>query len=460
MEKVAKFIILACILINCTEIEKPRKPFFKMTVSNALPIQFWVNGQDTFNEKDVCGMTSVCWCQPFQCTDEIRIQFTDSISIDAELGIYDTNDSLITSINFDRTTVIELELYRYDLVFTPQENGICNEQVSFKINKTDIITITEEHSVYDFQFATDLDGWFNTIDGINPDSSSPPIWVHSADDGGSLVVNQSNTMSTAFSNLRKSSISLPAETSFIRVKWRNNYPPNNAGLTLSFSILDASNAYVTGFPANLPAASNSSIQTFAIGIISSAVWLNADSFLIGVAATSIPTDNLDVIHLESVEVYTETYEYETVRTELAKSDCISIKESHPCTTLVNYSNNSNFDGIVYADQSPNLDFNLRIPAIFFEEQNTKESEDIELSSDEIVRLYDKIEEKRELRVGFMPHYMHRKLLLSLSHDFVIIDDKDWLLRDEYKKNEGNRHYPLRTATVLLTDKNFIKENQL
>ncbi len=145
---------------------------------------------------------------------------------------------------------------------------------------------------------------------------------------------------------------------------------------------------------------------------------------------------------------------------VAKSDCISIKESHPCTVLINYSNNSDFDGIQYADQSPNLDFNLRIPAIFFEEQNTKESEDIELSSDEIVRLYDKIEEKRELRVGFMPHYMHRKLLLALSHDFVIIDEKDWLLRDEYKKNEGNRHYPLRTATVLLTDKNFIKENQL
>lgn len=468
MEKIGKLIILVCIFTGCIEEQKPLKPFFEnMTLSNSLPVQFWVNGQETFNEKDVCGMTSVCWCQPFQCDDEIRLQVIDyylEVANYLELQIFDSNDTLLESIQFEYTSLDNgpIGLYnRWDLSFRLEDYDICDKQVYFKINSVELVAVTTEVPVYEFNFDSDMDGWFNTVDGINPDSTSPPIWAHSTDDGGSIIMSQGTSMSTAFAIIRKSGISLPAETSFIRFKYRINYPPNNAGLKLDFSILDASNAYAPGYPAPLlPAPSDNSLQTVIFSVVSSSVWSVADAFLLSVSATSLPVDNLDVIHIDEIKVYTETYEYEPVRTEIAKSDCVSIKESHPCTVLINYSNNSDFDGIQYANQSPNLDFNLRIPAIFFEEQNTKESEDIELSSDEIVRLYDKIEEKRELRVGFMPHYMHRKLLLALSHDFVIIDEKDWLLRDEYKKNEGNRHYPLRTASVLLTDKNFIKENQL
>lgn len=572
-----------------------------MTLSNSSPIQLWINGQETFNEKDVCGMTKVCWCQPFESLDNISIIFNDTLIYDAELQIFDTDDNLVTTVGlFDRAPTVSG--YQYTISFTAQGNGIFNEQVIFKVNLLTSYVITTEHTVSIDEFSSDMDGWTSNTSPTNalqpvttyslvsdggtviwtgttpevflnfgeisylayidlsgsneysypisnfisissatdltvsfdaifyfldsglsvlgsssftfgPITASPAFtngaspsftvpsgignvkyialkilnnvsgqnyfrwesstlgpsnvaeWLWSADDSGSLKV---TTIDTINKSTVIKSCSLPTETSFIRIKWRIGYPPNNSGLTLGFGLLDSSNVYLSGYPANMPpngfptdlTPADSSVQTSIFSVTTSYEWTNAAYIFMYVNLNSLPLLASDILHIDSIEIYTETYEIIYERAILAKSDCISIKETHPCTLLIDYSNNSFFDGIHYEDQSPNMNFNIRIPAIFFHPENTKESEDLELSDNRIVRLYDKIEEKRLLQIGFMPHYMHRKLLLALSHDFVIIDEIDWILRDEYKKNEGNRHYPLRTATVLLTDKNFIKENQL
>lgn len=48
-----------------------------MIVSNASPIQFWINGVPTFNEKVNPGVQSVPYKYKFQLTDVIRIQILD-----------------------------------------------------------------------------------------------------------------------------------------------------------------------------------------------------------------------------------------------------------------------------------------------------------------------------------------------------------------------------------------------
>jgi hypothetical protein len=57
-----------------------------VVISNALPVKFWTDPALSFNNKEVCGVEPVCWCQPFECDDEISIQFTDESDI-AELEI-------------------------------------------------------------------------------------------------------------------------------------------------------------------------------------------------------------------------------------------------------------------------------------------------------------------------------------------------------------------------------------
>jgi hypothetical protein len=127
--------------------------------------------------------------------------------------------------------------------------------------------------------------------------------------------------------------------------------------------------------------------------------------------------------------------------------------------LIEYSNSSDFDGLYYSDPSPNTTFQLRIPAIFFEEKNPQEQEDIELSNGRIVTIRQTIVEKRLLETGFMPNYMHRKLQKVLMHETVSIDGDYWKRRDSYDDSPIKK-YNLKRAEVLLTKYDSVEKNTI
>lgn len=103
-----------------------------MTISDSIPIQFWLNGQETFNEKSVCGITKQdCFCQPFQCTDSINIQISDSESKNYALNIKDESGSLLVQLPL--TSVLVGATYYYSVEFTFTSQGICNENVQLEI---------------------------------------------------------------------------------------------------------------------------------------------------------------------------------------------------------------------------------------------------------------------------------------------------------------------------------------
>jgi len=145
---------------------------------------------------------------------------------------------------------------------------------------------------------------------------------------------------------------------------------------------------------------------------------------------------------------------------VAQSDCIDIKVSHDASILIEYSNSNNYAGLNFVAQTPDTTFYLRVPAVFFHEEPTTEQEDLELSDDTIQTLWSKIGKKRMLEVGYVPYYMHEKIVLVLASQFVTIGDRDWIRRDEYSIDKGNKRYPLKRATVLLTDQDYIKRNLL
>lgn len=142
-----------------------------------------------------------------------------------------------------------------------------------------------------------------------------------------------------------------------------------------------------------------------------------------------------------------------------KSDCIDVKTSQDCTQLIEYSNTDDFDGITYTSQSPDPIFYLRIPALFYQESNPQEQEDIDLTDGVIVTLLQEIQEKTLLETGYMPNYMHKKLQKVLMCDTIIVDGNQYRRRDPYQDTPV-KGYNLKKATVLLTRYDSVERNTI
>jgi hypothetical protein len=150
---------------------------------------------------------------------------------------------------------------------------------------------------------------------------------------------------------------------------------------------------------------------------------------------------------------------DTTGLEMAKSDCINIASTHDNTILVNYYNHRNFAGLVYEDISPDITFNLRVPAIFYHQRFPEEDETIELSSS-IVHLNGDIKRQRMLDVDYVPYYFHEKLKFVLKHQFVSIYGKEWVKQEPYEIADGDRRWPIKKAKCWISEKEFVHRNVL
>ncbi len=248
-----------------------------MILSPAQPVQFWVTGSQTFNEKVVDGINSKCWCQPFNCDDEVIVQFREETGGSYNLIIQDETEDVKATIAFD-----EVSEGVYQASFNAEDENFCNDDVQLLISD------------------------------------------------GSV---------------------------------------------------------------------------------------------------------------------------------LAQSDCISFRTSHPETVLIEYSNNRNYFGLTYEDVSPALSFFLRVPAVFFHERFPQEDRAMERTSSTIITS-SKLKKQRLMQILHAPNYFHETIILALTHQNVTIDGKTWRKEEPYEKEDGDLRYPLKRATVYLTEKNFLARNVL
>lgn len=122
------FTIFALLFAPSEETNQTRSCRAEMIISNALPVQYWLSDCDTFNEEDVDGMLKVCWRHPWQCTDEIITQFTDTSGLDYDLqGIDENGGTLFTN----PISEVGDGIYQYSLI--PEEEDICNEFLRLRI---------------------------------------------------------------------------------------------------------------------------------------------------------------------------------------------------------------------------------------------------------------------------------------------------------------------------------------
>jgi len=145
-------------------------------------------------------------------------------------------------------------------------------------------------------------------------------------------------------------------------------------------------------------------------------------------------------------------------TSVAKSDCIDIAD-HDNTILITYSNHRNFAGLVYQNASPEFEFYLRVPAIFYHQRFPEEDEVIELSSS-LVALTGELKRTRLMDTDYMPYYMHEKIKLVLKHQFVSIYNKEWVKEAAYELSDTDRRWPVTKAKCWITEKEFVHRNVL
>lgn len=276
MLKILTFVLFACLRSDLDYLLIP------MTISDALPVQFWATDCETYNEKEVCGIYQRCFCQPFQCSDPINLQFFDDSGLDYYLQIVDSNDIELFSTLFFADEMEGRTVY--SLSITPE--AFCNQKIRL-----------------------------NIIQDASPE------------------------------------------------------------------------------------------------------------------------------------------------TEVFRSDCLDIKTTHSCTTLIRYTGNRDYAGLVYADESPEAEFYLRVPSVFFHERNPEEDKSLELSNSVIINTSGTIKSQRRLDVFPTPDYFHRKLQLALRHQTVEIDNKLWIREEAYEKSvPQNPRWPLKKASVWLTERNFVVRN--
>lgn len=103
--------------------------------SKALALKLWLNGQETFNEKQETAVQKFPWLQKWNLTDNIRYQIIDTeykayrMAIIDHEGETDPTSPLYVEIGTKSFSVAATtDGYRYDLLFTMNELGVVDGQ--------------------------------------------------------------------------------------------------------------------------------------------------------------------------------------------------------------------------------------------------------------------------------------------------------------------------------------------
>lgn len=416
------FSILASLFLN------GRSHIFKtpeMVFSDALPVQFWPVNCQTHNEHQPDGVHYRCFCQPWQCDDEIIIQFQDDPGISFSLLVFEEEDQR-EAIEFD-----EISTGVYQLTFTPTSDDspeYCDSFIQLKI---------QQNAGTQAVILPDLDEWLTSSDsGGSPDwtlGANPTVSIVGAS-AGSPITTENLYVDFSFTP----GVNYTLDFIFTRVTDSGTDNPRVATLKITDS------SFNTQFSESISAVDGPN----PIQIIFTA---NASSQRIAFIYTSGKDITLTA---ESIEGSRQL----GVDTILAKTDCLHILTEHKNTIYASYSYHRNYAGLIYSDISPAIVFKIRIPAIFFHQRFPEEDETI-LLTDQIVTLSGTMRKQRLLSVDYVPYYFHEKIMLILKQN-VEIFDFTWVKQEAYQMTEGDRRSPWKKANVYLSRQDFVQRNVL
>lgn len=414
--------IFALLIASCDE--KERCPTFQVTISDALPIQFWLSDCDTYNEKEVCGVHHKCWCHPWQCDDEIKIQLLDDPG----------------------------ELNEYSVKVFDSEN---TELLSFPLE-----------TYYSSLFLEGLSSAVN--DTFNPDGPShqpwtlgaiPKVTIASPFGASALILfrmygaKANVDYNFDYDILRSFSVAGQVNMYVYDQDASIGSPPLGT-LTLPTDVGNFNYTGVEGVPYWLAIEVVNGGSGSSHAEVNSIIWQEqtVDNFTAFHFGSFVPENEGICDEQISIKIYYST----SPETEVAKSDCIDVRTTQACTKGIDYSNNRNFAGLIYeADISPEQSFFIRVPAIFFHERFPEEDNAMELTSG-IVKTSGVVKAQTLFETDYMPYYMHKKLKLIFKHQTITIDNQNWIKEEAYEIAEGDRRWPVKKAKCFLTESNFVQ----
>lgn len=394
-----------------------------MISSDSNPIQFWDIDEETFNEKQICGVYKACFCQQFECDDTIGIQFTEVTANELQLVVYDSESEEINSIDLE-----EISEGVFGVSMVP------NQDFSPPLCQKVFLKIIGTYFLDNEDFETNLNSW------TQAESGNAWAWNSDGGDGSAM----SSTTGIVSSKYLVQSLSI-SPTSVKGIE-----------LTLNFE-----------FNVTVSSAGNSKFRVYGVkDSIFTEMYELPISFsgLVTISDVDLPLGDYDSLAFrlvaETGEHIVDIHYLRIVYTQYEKkSDCIDLKESHSCTELISYTNSTDFDGIDYETASPAPIFYLRVPAQFWKENNPQEQEDSELSNGVIVTRRQSIQEKTLLEIGYVPNYLHKKIQKVLMHETVSINEVTYKRRDPYESENIDR-YPLKRASVWLTKYDSVEKNTI
>lgn len=440
-----KIIFSFVLLISCTS---------EMNVSDALPIQFWPIGDQTFNEKVVGFVDKICHYQEFSCIDPIKLQVSNKYpdildSYDLRITDKDGNDILIEP--FVKTDITRLAgtLEFQNPFFTANINpwlqagtgkafvwanpsnevARCNTVGSGEINSQVIYQARSASSYYwpigTYQFSYLLDNF-----SIGSTAGRVKIIVVASDD----AITWTDLFTSG--NLNGGGGSFGGTPSVVTTKYWRYF-----GFRLDI---------VSGLPDVL----NVDVNQFRI-IANPANDIIGTNHDLSFTALSLSETFCD----QTVRFYIQQNGTDAYKSDLIKFNSnISLNQGYG-TILISYKSTKNFAGIVYPNDGEY--FNLRIPARFFQQRNKSTEESIDLSNSKVINLSASLKIQQALITFLLPDYIHNKIELALAHAVsgsLNIDGYDWTREESYERNSPDGKSPMQSGKIWLTRKSSLKRN--
>jgi len=452
MKKTFLFIIFA-LLFGCTTEKTLSQYCVNVTISDGLPVQFFNIDCETFNEKEIGGQFQKCFEHAWECADEIRLQFIDALNDDYLLSIRDDEGSEILNLPFSKTN----------------------------LNTTELETSVSP-TPYDFD--SSLTGWSNY------DSGGNLAWSHGTVLGYTGAVVSLNTINVQSKTLYKifpHAISIGDPIILEYTYYSSIYSPSHGYIVGMYLVyLDSfGNEITSEYIDNLNKPSSGpdhSLQSFTIAATVNCAGLGFRLKPAQTSSVDYVVDYFKITHTYTTFLYTNSIynlsfipgelgicdtkielvivKNSTPDEDIARTDALDIKDTQDETVLITYSNHRNYAGLNYSDVSPDPEFSLRIPAIFVQDDFPQTDEVLQLSNSRMIQLNAEITSKWLLQVKQVPMYLHKKILIALTHQYVYINGLAVVKNDAYEILKGNPRYPLKQATCLLTEKEDIQRNVL
>jgi hypothetical protein len=418
-----KFTIIAvlALLVACGETEI--HPCMKS--SHAQPIEFYPMNKPTYNEKTYPGVFKPCYCSPWLSSSPLTAQvYEGDPDKSYALLAYDESGAQIGA-----WMMAYFGAGNYSVTIVPANEGLANRKVSFGIGES--LPISNENA----SFTTNLDGWIQ----VNAIPTAGANWVWDAGYGGSAYT------SVASKYLAQDMQFSPGT---YRATWGAymDTTSGTAAATVYFfnaagTVIDQINITGSGNYSgseDFQGQVGSSLIT-RVGIrVSGGTWLG--NFFI---------KQLLIVRLDDPDY-----------TQIMKSDCFDIRDNFDDEDLVvvNYANDKPYAGLFFTDTSPLQPFQMFVPGEFWDERNTEETMEHELSNSQTIALSSETKEQKLLYTDHLPHYRRRKLLLALKMNNVLVDGEPFIQKEAYTVVQGANKSAERRVSVWLTRKDFVQRN--